>query len=64
VLGRALGWAARLAGPQGEEGEKEKVFFLFKIYFLDECFHSFTQSKQMHGSAWCNNQSTTRVLFY
>jgi hypothetical protein len=47
-LGRRPGWAER----GGREGREEKKrFFLFKIYFLDECFHSFTQSKQMHGSA-------------
>jgi hypothetical protein len=29
-LGRAPGWAARMAGPQGDEGEKEKEkVFLF-----------------------------------
>jgi hypothetical protein len=54
------GWAAREGrgglGRKGEEGggRKEKVFLFSKIYFLDECFHNFNQSKQMHGSTWCN----------
>jgi hypothetical protein len=64
-LGRAPGWATRLAGPQGEKWEKEKKekVFSFKIYFLDEWFHSFTQSKEMHGSAWCSKQKKVFLGF-
>jgi hypothetical protein len=45
-LGRRPGWAER--GGGGERG-KEKIFLF--LYFLDEWFHNFNQSKQMHGSA-------------
>jgi hypothetical protein len=46
-------------GPKkGGNEEKEKVFPFFKnLFFLDECFHNFNQSKQMHGSAWCSKES-------
>jgi hypothetical protein len=64
------GWAARLAGPRawpGRKGrrgkEKKEKVFPFKIYFLDEWFHSFTQSKQMHGSAWCSKQKKVFLGF-
>jgi hypothetical protein len=47
-------WAER---EEGEKGGKEKVFLFLKSIFLDECFHNFNQSKQMHGSAWCSKQN-------
>jgi hypothetical protein len=52
------GWAAREEG-----GEKKEKVFPFKIYFLDEWFHSFTQSKHMHGSAWCSKQKKVFLGF-
>jgi hypothetical protein len=56
-LGRA--WAERRGGGR----EKNKMFFLFSI-FLDEWSHSFNQSKQMHGSAWCIKQKKVFLGFY
>jgi hypothetical protein len=47
------GWAGPKRGGRGREKRKGFSFFP-KIYFLDECFHNFNQSKQMHGSAWCS----------
>jgi hypothetical protein len=52
--GDKAGWPARprakevAAGPKkgGEGGKKtKKVFPYSEIYFLDECFHNFDQSK-------------------
>jgi hypothetical protein len=65
-LGLAPGWATRLAGPQGEGGgERKKSFFpFFLIYFLNEWFHKFTQSKQMQGPTWCNKQKEVFLGFY
>jgi hypothetical protein len=57
---RPRGWAA----CKGRRGKRKKgKVFPFKIYFLDEWFHSFTQSKQMHGSAWCNKQKKVFLGF-
>jgi hypothetical protein len=63
-LGRARGvsWAAAQARLKGEEREEKKRFFLF-LYFLDEWFHNFNQSKQMHGSAWCIKQKKVFLGF-
>jgi hypothetical protein len=59
--GGKAGWAvARLKGEEGER-EKEKVFLF--LYLLDEWFHSFIQSKQMHGLAWCNKQKKVFLGF-
>jgi hypothetical protein len=59
--------AARLRAWPGRKGrrgkEKKEKVFSFKIYFLDEWFHSFTQSKQMHGSAWCSKQKKVFLGF-
>jgi hypothetical protein len=58
-------WAAGQAGLKGEEGGergKEKIFLF--LYFLDEWFHNFNQSKRMHGSAWCNKQNRVFLGFY
>jgi hypothetical protein len=64
--GGKAGWADRPAGPRakggaarpkwgGEGGErKEKIFFFYYLFFLDECFHTFNQSKKCvvrHGAA-------------
>jgi hypothetical protein len=44
------------AGPKwgGEGGErKEKIFFFYYLFFLDECFNTFNQSKKgvvRHGA--------------
>jgi hypothetical protein len=59
-LGHRPGWAER---GGGEEREEKKRFFLF-LYFLDEWFHNFSQSKQMHGSAWCSKQKKVFLVFY
>jgi hypothetical protein len=57
-LGRegGKGEGARAAGPKGgkEGGERKEKIFLFDIYFLYECFHTFKQSKKCmirHGAA-------------
>jgi hypothetical protein len=40
--GDQAGWAKK--GGEGERG-KEKGFPFSKVYFLDECFHNFNQSR-------------------
>jgi hypothetical protein len=73
--GRA-GWAAReggAAGPpsqpaQGERGEEKGGSFLFifpiLIIFLKGCFHKLNpQTKDMQGTAWCNNPNKILLGF-
>jgi hypothetical protein len=40
--GDQAGWAKK--GGEGKRG-KEKGFPFSKVYFLDECFHNFNQSR-------------------
>jgi hypothetical protein len=78
--GSGGGWAAQAdwatregrgrAGPRqegagwAERGKREKErFFPFSLN-LDEWFHNFNQSKQMHGSAWCSKQKKVFLGFY
>jgi hypothetical protein len=50
-------WLGRQAGPTaGREGGRPAGFTISQ-------FHNFNQSKQMHGSAWCNKQKKVFLGF-
>jgi hypothetical protein len=55
MRGGGGGWSEM--GGEGEREKKKVFFFLKSVFSLDECFHHFIQSKQMHGSAWCSKQN-------
>jgi hypothetical protein len=46
-LGRKASWAAAgpTAGGRGEGGKGRLGHAFSRVYFLDECFHNFNQSK-------------------